>query len=235
MLIQADTNLDYVDPETGHAVLHAAAKADSSGSVQLLLDDGADVDVRNRHGETPLLVDVRKARLDIIHMLIDAQASVNVASSIGITPLHATCYPSAAGLASSIIPVLLMSGANVNACDDRLQTPLHHAAKYGSVVGLDFFLVAIGEDTKIQDHIGRTLLHYSCEENHRLVVRFLLRENANPSILDHDGQTPLDLAYKGCNWHVVKMIVDQECLLLEADIIDGNSSWSGEQNASEDG
>lgn len=53
---------------------------------------------------------------------------------------------------------------------------------------------------------GKTLLHVAVEYNKEDVVRFLLDNNADPSIPDEKGVTPLDLAIQNQNNEIINML-----------------------------
>jgi ankyrin repeat protein len=54
----------------------------------MLLDAGADVNVRDRHGESPLQWAVVAGHVDIVHVLVDAGADINAGNVALYTPLH---------------------------------------------------------------------------------------------------------------------------------------------------
>src|SRR5262249_50109133 len=74
----------------GRDSLGAALKAAVSGAqmptARLLLEKGADVDARDRVGETPLHAASRRGRADFAALLIDKGASINAVGRLG-TPL----------------------------------------------------------------------------------------------------------------------------------------------------
>lgn len=64
---------------------------------------------------------------DVVRFLVDKKANVNIANKFGTTPLH--IITSQSGLRRySLIEMLLKAGANVNALDQNLMSPLHIAA-----------------------------------------------------------------------------------------------------------
>ncbi|TCW82753.1 hypothetical protein C5O80_16620 [Burkholderia sp. SRS-46] len=57
--------------------LRDAAQRGNAGEIRALLDRGAQVDARDRHGRTPLLIATHGNRVDAARVLIDAGADVN--------------------------------------------------------------------------------------------------------------------------------------------------------------
>lgn len=100
-------------------------------TVQLLLDAGADVNIPNNRGDTPLIIMLSQGGSDhcnlncsfggIIQKLIDAGADVNACNNIGDTPLLVACKHY---VSSKLLTILIASGADVNCSNKNGITPL---------------------------------------------------------------------------------------------------------------
>lgn len=99
---------------------------------ELLLAHGADVNAKNRLGETPLLE--AAGCTAVVELLLAHGADVNIKDNDGQTPLLAA----AARGAMETVKLLLAHGADVNASDRYGRTPLDRAStsKYKDVVKL---------------------------------------------------------------------------------------------------
>ena len=86
--------------------------------VKLLIRGGANVNVKDEHGWTPL--HYATSHIEVAKVLIDNGANVNAENKYGTTPLHF------AG-STEVAKLLLDNGADVNARDGKGQTPLHKA------------------------------------------------------------------------------------------------------------
>jgi hypothetical protein len=113
-------------------LLDAIARGDVRG-VRALLSDGVPVNIgrwcRIVHGRRspPLVAAVSSGSLELVQMLLDAGADVNVETRYWSTPLSVACYDD--NLA--IIDVLLSAGANINQARQQNASPLEQAAFYG--------------------------------------------------------------------------------------------------------
>ncbi|HEX4479162.1 MAG TPA: ankyrin repeat domain-containing protein [Rudaea sp.] len=135
-LLKAGADVDAVDGSHTRA-LHAASHFAFHGrdaeraqrSLDALLDKGADVDVRNSEGQTPLLL--------LLGAHAEAGASADQRSLLALMPL------------------LLKRHADINAADNRGVTALHACAMHGLLLPARA-LVAAGADTQMRDMRERT-------------------------------------------------------------------------------
>ncbi|KAI5457076.1 ankyrin repeat-containing domain protein [Mariannaea sp. PMI_226] len=164
--------------ENGNGVLHIALNQWSSGDaiLQALLKRGADPNMRNREGLTPLL-SMRRVFSDykeIVGILLEAGADINATNKHGATFLFHMLQHNPGGGSNDDshkdIKYLIDRGASITTRDFNGRTILHEVARcrgweQGSpnrrskkVSRLDFFL-GLGLDVNVVDYNGNTLLH----------------------------------------------------------------------------
>ncbi|XP_037544657.1 ankyrin repeat and SOCS box protein 16 [Nematolebias whitei] len=124
------------DPELvaadGRAPLHLCSSMHSLHCAQLLLEGGADVNVRSRESRlTPLHVAARRGLEEHVDLFLHHGADVLATSQEGETPLNAACSgaerPSEAGRYLRVIQKLLDAGADPRTAGRKQHTPLHNA------------------------------------------------------------------------------------------------------------
>jgi uncharacterized protein len=112
LLVQSGVAVNATTPDRAATVLMMAVRTGIPELVKFLLENGADVNITNRDGETALFFAVYHGRADLVNMLLDKGASVYARrSKVGVTPLHVA----AARGDTEIVKVLLAKGADVNA------------------------------------------------------------------------------------------------------------------------
>ena len=123
-------------------------KASSSGASKRV----ANIEKRNKKGETPLQVACAKGDEDRARTLLEDGANCNTQDNAGWTPLH----DAVTGIRTNIVRLLLQFGANpsVPGGDHRL-TPLHDAVTGGDIE-IVRLLVSHGADRDAKDAEGRT-------------------------------------------------------------------------------
>lgn len=115
------------------------------------LANGARIDVRNSHKDTPLhLASENKNDSSLlVTLLLDNKADIDARDKNGHTPLMVAKNEGA-------LRVLLNRGANINALNERGETPAIMAARVGQIWKLKF-LVNQGADISIADNEGNTI------------------------------------------------------------------------------
>ena len=115
------------------------------------------LNVRNQHGETALMLVCLKGHLQIAKLLVNRQADIN---HPGWTPLH---YASAGGHAD-IIQLLLDESAYIDAESPNGTTPLMMAARYGNAKSVQLLLTE-GADAEVKNQLGLTALDFAIQGN----------------------------------------------------------------------
>lgn len=150
--------------------IHVAVRDGELSKVeQIIKADPKQVDARGSYeGWFPLHYAVSTSNKEIVNLLIDKGANVNVSSNDGSTPLHI-----AARLGyKEIVELLIGKDADVNAKNINGITPLHLASQegYEEIVKL---LIAGGAFIIAKDKDGWTPLDYAKAYDHKNIVNFL--------------------------------------------------------------
>lgn len=90
--------------------------------VKVLLAAGADVNMTNDNGQSPLHYAASRNREDIAKCLLEAGAHVNAADKLGNTSLHRAA---SRGHLSMVQSLLSRSGITIDSLDKEKNTPLY--------------------------------------------------------------------------------------------------------------
>lgn len=175
--------------DDGVSSLHAGAW--SADAVRVLLRAGANPNIRNTSGDTPLIVAASKRSADVVRMLIDHGADITCRRKNNSTALHVAC----AAAAPSIVRALVERGADVNALNEANDTPLIVAAATNSFECVCALLES-GRDVLVnaQRENGATALHFACTRGNASAAARLLDAGATVDATNHAGDTSLILA-----------------------------------------
>ena len=140
--------------------LFAAVTNGRVDEVKKLIAQGADVNVVDEYGRTPLHITAAAGQVEIVKLLLAHGARLEIKDNAGRTPLH---Y--AAGAAAPFHPqpwpldaarILLDKGAGINVQDKRGWTPLHYAVFELYSIPTVEFLIERGADINCADNRGFT-------------------------------------------------------------------------------
>lgn len=189
-------------------------------------------------GETPLHIASRAGHLEIVKLLIENGASLNIKEANGDTPLHNAINgkhleivqlliekgsnvnekgafaltPIHTAFDSSqeeIIKLLLNKGSDVNTKDNREQTVLHKAVSLGNLE-ITKLIVAKGIDANLKNEFGHTALHIAIQFGNIDLIKYLIKNNANVNIQDIEGMTPLhSTTANGAYPEIIQILLSQ--------------------------
>lgn len=162
-----------------------------TGTMNLLLSNGADIDLCIENGASPLYIACQEGYDSIVQMLLTKGADINKCTKNGTSPFTIACQEGH----ESIVQTLVDSGANINSSMENGSTPLFKACQEGhdKIVEL---LLQKGADANHRIKDGSSPLFIACKEGHANIVQMLLNSEANINSCDKDGVSPLHIACK---------------------------------------
>jgi ankyrin repeat protein len=114
--------------------LHDACQLALVEVVKQALATGADVERRDAHGRTPLMLACRAGSFEVVKLLVEAGADVKAANAGGTTCLM---YAKTAAVGSGdlrTLDLLLAAGADPNARDASCRTALDYLVERSALV-----------------------------------------------------------------------------------------------------
>lgn len=158
----------------GTTGLVEATRWGNAAAVRHLLEAGADPDLADARGATPLISGA--GSLEMVRLLLNAGADPNLASQLGNTPLiTASAYPSA----TPILELLVQHGAKIDVANVRGITPLRNAIMAGDASAVRF-LIEHGHPPRSRAN-STSNLALAAEYGNIEIVRLLLEHGADPN------------------------------------------------------
>jgi uncharacterized protein len=217
LLLDKGATTNAYDDDSDNVLIDATLFA-SIDCMKLLLQNKANPNLKNKYGETPLMLcvnDVTKMKL-----LLQYGADINDSSLSGNTALLIAC---GAGSSYATVKWLIENGANPFAKRWGSETSLMRASQYSDTMiirlllskGLDinahpwgftplmyaarsanwpaiFCLLNNGADANIPDQTNTTILLWAAEQNNLEAVKALINKTSNINTVDgFGGMTPL--------------------------------------------
>ncbi|OYU12654.1 MAG: hypothetical protein CFE38_06575 [Comamonadaceae bacterium PBBC1] len=173
--------------------------------VQALLDQGAQVNSRDRNGDTPLNMATAKANTELVQALIKAGADVNLGNLSGVTPLMGSAVTADA----QSFRALLAAGAKTDPLDRVKKNAATYAAASGCTACLQE-LVKAKTDVNAKLENDLSLLMWSAAYGHEEAVRYLLSQGAERTAKDNRGKTAEVLAREGNHLGLLRLLASTE-------------------------
>nr|WP_062110482.1 ankyrin repeat domain-containing protein [Bacillus niameyensis] len=175
-------------------LISAATEGDIE-TILKLLEDGADINATDHHGDTAVMAATQRNNVDTVKILIEQGADINIRNK---NQDNVLLYAGAEGLLE-IVKLAIEAGADTTLTNRFGGTALIPASDRGHVDVVEELLT--NSDTDV-NHINN--LHWTAlleavilgdgGENYQKIVQLLVDHGADVNISDRDGVTPLEHA-----------------------------------------
>jgi DNA-binding NarL/FixJ family response regulator len=167
-LLASGADVDVVDKAIDSTALAQATANNNRELMRVLLHAGADINRRNRNGETALMYLSGQSGTDTVRDLIQAGADLELKDDDGETALMAAARLDNTGSLKALID----AGAQIEVKDEEGQTALMLAAREGLADNVRALLAA-GAQINSRDENDWTALRHAREGSHEEVMKLL--------------------------------------------------------------
>ncbi len=205
---------------TGQTALFIATLKDRVDVVKFLIKKGAQVNVQNRYGLSPLLLCAESGNFDLVQVLVQAGADVNIKPQgklaeedflAGQTPL----YGAAKRGHIAICEYLIQNGADVNAVAMTGITPLYRATEEGHYEVVELLIRhgadvnrspkgQVARDLQIEN---QTPLLVACLNNYEDIARNLIESGAIVNLTSERGLSPFLAVCQNNNVGLARLLI----------------------------
>ncbi|KAL3461849.1 ankyrin repeat-containing domain protein [Aspergillus heterothallicus] len=180
--------------------LHAAALEVNTDALRLLLEFGADPQVKGRYGSA-LHAAVIGNQNEAVTVLLRSGASTTAVDDLGMTPLSRSAQMGY----YTITQNLLNNGSDMSVCDYAGWGPLAKAVFAGHL-DIVKLLVERGADLNAMTNHGETPLFWAVYKGHVGIVDYLISKGADQTVYTEES-TPLRAAVEYRNLEIVNLLL----------------------------
>jgi hypothetical protein len=153
----------------------AAARDGSLVRLRALISAGADINVKDSEGWSPLMVAALKGHAKVVVLLLSHGAHIEAKNNSGWTALR---FASSVG-DTEIMTLLIGYGADVNSRDDHRQTILMQASEEGNISSVRELLEA-GADKEARNLAHESALSIALRKGHAEIAQLLKKSSMSP-------------------------------------------------------
>ena len=205
-------SLVHMKDNDGNTALHiACGKFWGDKLIPFLLEYGARMSDTNLKGETPMHVAARQRISKNINLLVQCGAKRHTQDKMGRTPVHAFIVSDRMTLIrynprfsrDILYPLALLTDelnykrklSYLEIKDNEGNTPLMSACKMQNQIIIEALIKNEGININAVDNNGSTVIH-ECVQFALNVTEDLINKDVDIYVLNHDHESPLDLAKK---------------------------------------
>ncbi|XP_075045926.1 E3 ubiquitin-protein ligase MIB2 isoform X2 [Mixophyes fleayi] len=205
-----------IDCESPSSLVIEAAQGNTSRVREMLLKHPDKVDIRNQ-GRTALQVSSHLGHLEVVKVLLQANANIDLKDDEGDSALHYAAY----GNQPAVVRVLLGNAANAELLNNAKCTALYIAVNKGFMEVVQILCVP-NCAINTQDLHGDTPLHYAITADFRSIIEILTEvPNIDFTVQNQQGFNLLHHSALKGNVLAVRKILERARQLVDSKKEDG--------------
>uniref|UniRef100_A0A8C5EJN3 Ankyrin repeat and EF-hand domain containing 1a n=1 Tax=Gouania willdenowi TaxID=441366 RepID=A0A8C5EJN3_GOUWI len=198
--------INLTEPKDGIGVLHMVVSANNYDLISYLLSLGANPNVQDGKGRTPIMLAAQLGYEEIVTLLIDNEADLLLQDAGGHGVLFYCIYPSKHH--AHCLQLALKGGADVNNVSAQgvhvFQRMCEEAEKCAP---LCFFMLEAGADPKaVNKTTGVTALMAASKAGSLQLVRAILKKGGDPNALSTERLSAVHLAAEVGSLEVIQVL-----------------------------
>lgn len=198
--INFNTHIKYKSRECLKTLIINGASQQAKNNKELTFANTKNID-----GSTPVHFAAEENDVELLLLLINNQADLNIKNDKGIAPLHSAAMHNS----HECLDMLIKHGACVDERDGEHNTSLHLAALAGSTACV-ITLIKSGANIDATNKRGETPLHFASYHNHHECIDVLIASGATLDIINSIRKTPLYIAAQQGDAETIGLLVENK-------------------------
>lgn len=191
-IIEMEPSLTNTTNKDGITPLDIASYNNFEDIVELLISNGADLNLQDNNGYSPLLYAIENYSYETVELLVNNGANLNSKTVNRITPLMKIAYLGQ----DSLFDLLIKYKIDIDAVDKNGLSALTYACAKGNEK-ITEKLIKLGTNLEVKTANGYSPLLLALNNDQYNVAKLLINHGANVNSSSSDGWTPLkEIIYK---------------------------------------
>jgi ankyrin repeat protein len=164
------------------------------------------INAKDSSGDIPIHHAIRANNLEMVKLLIENGADINIKDDVNYTPLHVARLIKGEVEDQEIIKLLEEKGAIDEGKEEKIiECP---GPTEEEVLKRVKEMIASGKDINLKDEYGSTELHMAALRGHINVVKLLIENHADLNLYDENGFMPLHCALFKSDYQIAKLLIE---------------------------
>ncbi len=200
-LITHEFDLNATTKDEGQTPLQLALKDRQAVLSQMLIEAGADLNMKDLKGKTTLEYALEFGNFEVLDMITSLEISIAYETHEDEIILHKA---TAIGY-STLVESLISNGTETGYITPTGQSLVHSAA-IGGMPALAGDMIRSGMDPNLRDIYGQTALHLATKNGHNEVVSALISGKCDQNIENPLGQKAFHIALETGNDELIRLL-----------------------------
>ncbi|ARF11749.1 ankyrin repeat protein [Klosneuvirus KNV1] len=222
-ILSKDIHINAIN-NIGETALHIACNLKFISIIQLLIDNGIDINIReNKTNMTALIYAVNRNNIDSVKLLMNNKINTNLQDFIGNTAISYSIIDDF----NEITYELIKSKPNVNLHNIDGNLPIHLLLEKDNIYENEITKFLIDQSNlNFQNNVGNTPLHFICQKDlWKTYKNILIKKKLNIFVSNSDHKRPVDYINKNDLDEFMEMTVKSYLYILRNSNFIWKENW----------
>lgn len=202
-------NINIINEFDGAGLLHYSIKYNNIFSFKMMLENGIDINLHDKLGNTPVIWTILYNRVGMLKELINSRALLDVTNNLNESPILVALKLNN----YEITKLLLEQNVSLDIVSDLKENIYFYLVRSHNLDLFKYFYDKNPEALKSKNYMGESLLHISVKLMDYQMTKFLLEKGMLPNLSDDFKVTPIFYAAKNNDKELISLLIDNGAII----------------------